>query len=203
MIIEIVSQGPQDESRLQGDMLTPATYEEHQITENRIRDMFWDNPALFGEAIGFDVLLLAKDRRLFENKRRVDLLGIAQDGSLVVSEFKREKSTVSALEQALAYAAACRSLTVDTILHLARDSYRRWQVDTEAAAEEALLDFISLATSEPSEAMNSDQRIVLLARHIDDDAAAVAAWLYMHGVKVTCVSLSLFTDAKEDGAREK
>ena len=78
------------------------------------------------------------------------MLGIAQDGSLVVSEFKREKSTVSALEQALAYAAACRSLTVDTILHLARDSYRRWQVDTEAAAEEALLDFISLATSEPS-----------------------------------------------------
>jgi len=194
MIIKVRSNGEGGTSQLAGRSLASAKYEDHQITEGTIRDMFWESPQLLKDALGFEVLLLAREKELFENKRRIDMLGIAQDGSLVVFEFKRGSSSPSALKQALAYAAACRSLSLETIQALARENYGRWELETPEAAPQKLLEFVSLAREEPAEAMNDDQQIVLLGRHIDPETAAVAAWLYQHEVKVTCVSLPLFCD---------
>jgi hypothetical protein len=113
---------------------------------------------------------------------RLDVLGLGQDGRLVVAELKRDKAPEPTQLQAIKYAAMVSRFTVESLA----DQYAKFRTGRGQATSsgEALAE---LQTHAPEMSIKSllQPRIVLLAREYSRVLTATVVWLCERGLDIT------------------
>ena len=167
------------------DGLTPTSFAAAGITERGHLQRFLRERA---DVFDPDILLLAEEFSDWEDSaRRIDLLGVDRDGTLVVIELKRGAGEHLEL-QALRYAAMVSDMTLD---RATRAFAAGLGPDDETEAREALLDHLE----DPSEeAFASDVRIVLASETFDTEITTAVLWLNEQGLDLRCVEMTSYTD---------
>lgn len=147
-----------------------------------------DVQRLLRESIGIvspDTMVLAEEfGDWVESSRRIDLLGLHRDGSLVVVELKRTEDGGHMELQSIRYAAMVSPMTFEQAVEAHR-KYLAAKGSTDDA-QESILSF--LGTDEPSE-FNASVRIVLASADFSKEITSSVLWLNDQGLDITCVRL--------------
>ncbi len=154
---------------------------EHDIWERRdLQEYIWNSFDEIGDELDEgDLTLIGKEVRPSEKvDDRIDLLGLDNDGTLVVIELKRSKDKLQLL-QAVAYAAMLsRVKDITGLLGIDKQSVSQTEDDSETAEIP----------------INTGQRIVLIAEDYDYEVLVTAQWLGMQGVGIKCVRVTVASD---------
>lgn len=124
-----------------------------------------------------------------DSKRRIDLLGIDSDGSIVVIELKRTEDGGHMDLQAIRYAAMVSTLTFDQVL----EAYEIFcsHKGIECDCRDVLLSH--LETCEPEE-IGERTRIVLVSADFNSEISTAVLWLNEQGLNISCVRLTSYRD---------
>jgi hypothetical protein len=135
-------------------------------------------------ALGDDLFLLSEEFSQWEDsRRRVDLLALDRNGSLVVIELKRSEDGGHMELQAVRYAAMVSTLSFQQAVA----AHARF-LDTEAAeAEAAILEF--LEATEPPDDFGKLVRIILVSPDFSRELTTTVLWLNSNGLDIRCVRL--------------
>jgi hypothetical protein len=177
-----------------GDALVPLSETTFVIEGMRERDGLQGLLRDHIEVVGPDLMVLAEEFGSWEDsRRRIDLLALDHDGSLVVIELKRDADGHMDL-QAIRYAAMVSAMTFDQAVE-AHAAYLE-QRDREGDAREAILEF--LGWDEPDEDEFAQQvRIMLVAGSFSVELTTAVLWLNAHDLDLRCVRLKPY--ALDDG----
>ena len=138
------------------------------------------------EIVGRDLLVVTtefdqweiRDQRVAD---RLDVLLLAEDGSLVVAELKRDQALDTTELQALKYAAYCSSLTVADIV----DAHARHEgVELEESRRLLLAHAPSLDGDEVGRV-----RVRLVAGSFGPAVTSVVLWLRDHDIDIGCIEV--------------
>ena len=138
------------------------------------------------EALEEGLLVLAEEFADWaDSARRIDLLCLDRDASLVVIELKRDEDGGHMELQALRYAAMVSAMTFDqAVVTLA---HHRQQ--DEAAAREEILAHLGWAAPE-EDAFAQETRVILAAADFGKEITTTVLWLRdRYGVDVRCVRI--------------
>jgi hypothetical protein len=152
---------------------------ERQDLQRRLRDHI--------EVISSDTLVIAEEFSSWDRSdRRIDLLGVDQQGRLVVIELKRTADDKLGDLQALRYAAMISRMTFDeAVTHFA--SYLS-QRGLDRDARSTLLEF--LGWSDPADGSFADEvRIVLAAADFSPEVTSTVLWLNEHDLDIRCIRI--------------
>jgi len=144
----------------------PATsFSELNLRERfDIQEWIADTPEILGES-----LLIISKELVLPSGRRLDLLAVDNDGSLVIIELKRDDSGADVEWQAIKYASYCSSFWHDEIYkHFAE--YLGTDGDD---AQGKIEDFINC---EPED-LNQRQRIILVSKVFHSEVISAVLWL--------------------------
>jgi hypothetical protein len=132
---------------------------------------------------GRKILWVSRQDRTTDEQRS-DLIGIADDGDLVVAELKRGQPTDHAITQALSYAAVYSSKTPDELAaifltHSAKVSENRSLIGTVATMEEAQSKISGLIGNQSDEPIpvNGAQTVLLVAEDFTPSALKTCDYL--------------------------
>jgi hypothetical protein len=126
-----------------------------------------------------------------DSRRRIDLLGLKKDGSLVVIELKRSEDGGHMELQALRYAAMISSLTFDQAVDIFEDYLN--SIDSEADARSTLLEFLDWELEEENE-FAQEVQIVLASAEFSKEITTTVLWLNDNGLDIRCVRLKPYID---------
>jgi hypothetical protein len=169
--------------------LPKATYAERGVKERA------DLQRLLKANIGVvapDVLVISEEFGEWEDsKRRIDLLGVDRDASLVVIELKRDDEGGHMELQAIRYAAMVSRMTFQRAVK-AHQAYLD-KSGTGGNARSAILEF--LRTSEPPrDDAVLDVRIVLVAADFAKELTTAVLWLNEWELDIRCVKVKPYSD---------
>lgn len=144
------------------------------------------------EVVAPDTLVIAEEFGEWEDsRRRIDLLGIDKDATLVVIELKRSEDGGHMELQAIRYAAMVSTMTFDQAVKV----YGRHLAESGKDGEdpqEAILDF--LGWPEPDEdAFAQNVRIVLASAEFSRELTSSVLWLLEHNIDIRCVRLKPYS----------
>src|SRR6266705_1740336 len=117
---------------------------------------------------------------------RLDVLGLGQDGRLVVAELKRDKAPEATEIQAIKYAAMASRFTVEALA----DHYAK-SCKKDMSSDEALKELQGHAPDMSVETLRQP-RIVLLAREYPMAVTASVVWLCERGLDITLMQFSAY-----------
>jgi hypothetical protein len=139
------------------------------------------------EIISPDTLVLAEEFGEWEDsRRRIDLLGVDRDGSLVVIELKRTDDGGHMELQAVRYAAMVSTMIFDQAVDVFGAHLRRLGRTDDPRT--VLLDF--LGWEEPDEdRFAQDVKIVLASAEFSREITTAVMWLNERGLDIRCVRL--------------
>ncbi|MGJ8674601.1 MAG: hypothetical protein ACSHWP_01525 [Pseudoalteromonas sp.] len=139
------------------------------------------------EIVSPDTMVVAEEFGEWEeSKRRIDLLGIRTDGSLVVIELKRTEDGGHMELQALRYAAMISTLTFSKLVTIYKQYLDKRCI--EADAREQLLNFLEL--DEPDEDNFAQEvKIVLASAEFSKELTTSVIWLNDFGLDIKCVRM--------------
>ncbi len=134
-----------------------------------------------------DAFVLAEEFGDWEDaRRRIDLLCLDKNASLIVVELKRG-STGSHMElQALRYAAMVSTMTFDQAVEA--HSHYLARLGREGNARERLLKFLGRESADESE-FGQEVRIVLVSEDFGKELTTAVLWLNRRDLDITCVRL--------------
>lgn len=141
-----------------------------------------------------DVLVIAEEFGEWdESKRRIDLLGVDRDATLVVIELKRDDDGGHMELQAIRYAAMVSRMTLQRAIEVYQT---RLGPDAEpGAARTAILSW--LRTSEPPrEDAVLDVRIVLASADFKKELTTAVLWLREWELDIRCVRVKPYADGE-------
>ena len=143
--------------------------------------------------IGADLMLIAEEFGEWEDSnRRIDLLCLSRDSSLVVVEIKRTNDGGHMELQAVRYAAMVSSLTLDQLIPIfARYSGR----DPETARGE-ILSFLRRSDQTDVE-LTGEVRMVLVSADFSTELTTAVLWLNRHDLDITCIRLRPYRSGSE------
>lgn len=131
-----------------------------------------------------NLLILAEEFSQWEDsRRRVDLLAMDRDGSLVVIELKRTEDGGHMELQAIRYAAMVSTLTFQQAV-IAHADFLKIE---KAEAETAILEF--LGEPEPPDNFGQTVRIVLVSPDFSRELTTAVLWLNSSGLDIRCVRI--------------
>lgn len=147
------------------------------------------------------VLVIAEEfGQWTDSNRRIDLLGVDKDGSLVVIELKRTESGGHMDLQAMRYAAMVSAMTFEQAVgHY--ENYLRSIGEDKDEAESKLREFMGLGDAEDEE-QNAEEvfgqsvRIVLASAEFSKELTTSVLWLNEQGLDITCVRLRPYADGQ-------
>ena len=162
--------------------LTPKGFSELRLKERfDIQEWLEKTPEILGE----ELLIIGKEVILSSGKR-LDLLAIDKQASLVVIELKRDDSGESAEWQAIKYTSYCANFLPEEIY----SQFASYLEATETEAQKAIEEFIDSDIEE----LNETQRIILVSRQFNSEVISAVIWLREFGVDIQCTRLAPFTD---------
>lgn len=141
------------------------------------------------EVVAPDTLVIAEEFSDWEDsRRRIDLLCIDRDASLIVVELKRTERGGHMELQAIRYAAMVSKMTFERLVD-AHERYLRANGESGTAAEERILEF--LGWDEPQEEeFPRDVQILLVSADFSREITTAVQWLAEYGVNIRCVRMS-------------
>lgn len=118
------------------------------------------------------------------SQKRIDLLAIDKDGTLVVIELKRNDTGEHMELQALRYAAMVSTLTFTQAVEI----YQKYlnSTDSEKKAENCLLEFLGWEEAQEND-FASDVRIILVASDFSKELTTTVIWLNERNIDIRCV----------------
>ena len=136
-------------------------------------------------AIGDDLMVIAEEYGDWEDSnRRIDLLCLGKDASLVVVEIKRTEDGGHMELQAIRYAAMVSSMTLEQAIQ----AYAQMQGVAPEDARREVLEFLQLDPEEDVE-LTGDVRIVLVSANFSTELTTAVLWLNRHDLDITCIRL--------------
>jgi len=146
------------------------------------------------DIISPDTLVIAEEFGQWEDsRRRIDLLGIDKDATLVVIELKRTEDGGHMELQAIRYAAMVWAMTFEHVVQVF-DRYLR-KNGREEDAQTALLEF--LEWDEPDEdQFAQDVRIVLASAEFSRELTTAVMWLNERDIDIRCIRLKPYRDGE-------
>lgn len=152
-----------------------------------IQEWIADHPRVLGR----DLLIIGKEFSGFDQtNEQPDLLAVDREGKLVVIELKRDDSGEDVHWQAVRYASYFARAEVEQIV----DILARYKGISAAEAESTLLEHIN---DEDLDALNHDQRIILVSHRFAPPVRSAVLWLNEKAASdnlITCVQLTPYRD---------
>ena len=135
--------------------------------------------------LGEDLMVIAEEYGEWEDcNRRIDLLCLSRDASLVVVELKRTEGGGHMELQAIRYAAMVSGMTLDQVIQAYATSHK---VELESAKDEVLV-FLGLDSDEEAE-LADEVRIILGSADFSTELTTTVLWLNSHDLNITCIRL--------------
>jgi hypothetical protein len=158
-----------------------------------IQEMICQTPAPFFEELGESIHIVGSEVQPTEFVQdRIDILGIDPDGSAVIVEIKRDSHKLHLL-QALSYAGMVAKWEPKRFIEQLSRFNRQHQFDQAKEQLEEILEEGDV------EALNRNQRVVLLAEAFDYEVLITAEWLTeRYDVDVRCYRIALAKNGSED-----
>ncbi len=139
--------------------------------------------------LGEDLLVLAEEFGNWEDSnRRIDLLCLDRDASLVVVEIKRTDDGGHMELQAIRYAAMVSSMTLDQAVAAHAKYLGGNPADAEVKARHAVAEFLNLESIEEAELVD-EVRIILVSADFSSEITTSVIWLNKRGLDVRCIRL--------------
>lgn len=156
-----------------------------------LQNMIKNSPDPFFQEMGEKLLLIGEEVRPTDFvEDRIDLLGVDQQGSLVVVELKRGSNKLQLL-QALSYASMVSKWEHGDIIA----QQQRFSGQSEDEAEEEIEQFLLQDVA----SLNDSQRVVLVAEDFDYEVLITAEWLSeVYDVDIRCFRLALSAEDKAE-----
>jgi len=153
------------------------------------------------EILGSGVLIITSEFDRWESRSgaerdRLDILGLASDGHLVVAELKRDTAPETIEAQAIKYAAMASRFDSDVLADAYVEFLRNHQDETLTSdeASERLVAHTEFGLTD--EALRAP-RIVLIATRFPASVTASAVWLSEMGVDITLTQIRAYRTAGE------
>jgi hypothetical protein len=135
--------------------------------------------------IAEDLMVIAEEYGEWEDSnRRIDLLCLGKDASLVVVEIKRTEDGGHMELQAIRYAAMVSSMTLEQVVQ----AYARSNGSDIDAARSEILEFLQWEGEEPAE-LTGEVRIILASADFSTELTTAVLWLNRHDLNITCIRL--------------
>jgi len=142
------------------------------------------NPEILGE----ELLIVAKECNSFDStSERADLVAIDKSANLVIIELKRDDSGTDVHWQAIKYASYFAKAKPEVIAEL----LAKHDTCSIEQATNRLLGFIG---QDDLSGVNREQRIILVSHRFAREVTSAVLWLRDHGVDLTCVQLTPYSD---------
>jgi hypothetical protein len=153
------------------------------------------------EILGAGVMIVTSEfdrweSRSGEERDRLDILGLADDGHLVVAELKRGPAPDTVEMQAIKYAASASRFDSDTLAD-AYSEFRRNYNGEALSHEEALGRLAEHTESELSDEALRSPRIVLVATEFPTSVTSTAVWLSEMGLDITLTRIQAYRAGQE------
>lgn len=166
-------------------LLDTPTLADVSITERYdLQEFICNSPDAFFKELGLELFLLGKEIQASKNVQdRIDILAVDKEGCCVVIELKRGNHKLQML-QAISYAGMISQWESEDFLQLLNDQQ-----------QEALTEFLEV----DRDAINRQQRIILIAEGYDYALLIATEWLSEHyGVDIICCRIAVAKDAATD-----
>lgn len=176
--------------RVESDNLSRIEEQELSSEEALENDLIRSDGAKIG---GVEILYI--DRQSSPGEGGIfDIVGVDQQGDVVIIELKRGRSPRDIVAQALEYAASIRNEDYEQLA----SRYREFTEDDDTTLKMKHTEFFDREDDPLSKReYNTDQRLLLVGADFSDLSLDMADFLREHGVDVICVTYSSF--ATEDG----
>lgn len=139
--------------------------------------------------LGEDLLVLAEEFGNWEDSnRRIDLLCLDRDATLVVVEIKRTEDGGHMELQAIRYAAMVSSMTLDQAVAAHAKTLGGDPAEAEVKARNAVAEFLNVESIEEAELVD-EVRIVLVSADFSSEITTSVMWLNKRGLDVRCIRL--------------
>lgn len=139
------------------------------------------NPEVLGERL---LVITSEFGRFDKSKRRLDILALDANGTLVIVELKLDTGNSLADLQAIRYAAFCSTMQMEDVVQ----ELANYEEMPEDEADAKILAFLQ-ADSLPE--LGDEPRIILAAGSINDqELTSCVLWLRRFEVNITCVELT-------------
>lgn len=174
---------------IQTDKLSPVpttTFVAESILERKhLQRMLRADTSPLGE----ELLVLAEEYGNWEDSnRRIDLLCLDRDATLVVVEIKRTEDGGHIELQAIRYAAMVSSMTLEQAVEARAKSLGGDPVEAEVAARNTVTEFLGLDSIEDAELVD-DVRIILVSADFSTEITTSVMWLNKRGLDIRCIRL--------------
>lgn len=161
-----------------GQQPTPLTTAK-LASEQQLEDMIVREPAILSSQ-----WMLIGRQEVTSHGGRIDLLGIAPDGSLVLIELKRDRTPREIVAQALDYASWVAELTADRIVQI----YGRFSQGGSLGA--AFQKRFGIVLDE--ETLNHAHQIIIVAAELDPSTERIVAYLNARDIAINVVFFQVF-----------
>lgn len=122
-----------------------------------------------------------------------DIVGVDNQGNVVVIELKRDRTPRDIVAQALEYAASIRAEEYEQL----NERYQDFSGGTTLSLREKHAEFFERDDPLSTREFNTDQRLLLVGREFDDLSLDMADFMREHSIDVICVTYSAFTDSSD------
>jgi len=141
------------------------------------------------EILGEELLIIGKELILPSGKR-LDLLSIDKQGSLVIVELKRDDSGSDVEWQAIKYASYCSSFSQNEI-------YEQFAEYLGSDSDDAQVKIEEFINCEPEE-LNQKQRIILVSKEFHSEVISAVLWLRESEIDISCIRLKPYIDESDE-----
>jgi hypothetical protein len=168
----------------------PATFAELEAKERQdLQAWIIDKPEVLGESL---LLITTEFDRFDRSDRRLDLLLLDKQCTIVVAELKLDAQGTFADQQTIRYASFCSTMTMDDVVwyHSIASGM------TKEQSGEAIRKFLDLPDLPE---LTREPRIILAAGSFQDqELTSTVMWLRKFGVDISCVELTPYRYPGDD-----
>lgn len=175
-----------DQNKLQ--RLNPSDFiTEKWLERQDLQPLLRDSP----EVIDSSLFIISEEFSNWEDsKRRIDLLGLDEEGNLVVIELKRVEEVGHIELQALRYAAMVSAMDFEAVVNAHEHFLARLGRDSTNARFE-VGKFLGLEDSEDVFITNTP-RIILIAPKFSQEITTTVLWLNARGIDIRCMKVNIY-----------
>jgi hypothetical protein len=166
---------------------TPERLKDSKLdTENVLEEMIFKDVSILN-----DGWLLIGRQVLTAYGKFIDLLAVDAQGSIIVIELKKHKSSREVAAQAIDYASWIQSLDTTNIADIFREFNRKY-LSIDKSLDEAFLDKFGTKLDEHD--LKSSQQVVIVASELDASTERIIKYLNQYDVPINFVSFRVFRD---------
>lgn len=133
--------------------------------------------------LGIDILIFGR-QVITTFGKRIDLLGIDEDGSLQIIELKREKTPRETVAQILDYASWIKDLSYSDINEISEKFLNKDIATAYSGKYEKPI----------PESINDSHGMIVVASELDDSSERIVQYLSEYGLNINCIFFNVFDD---------